>query len=153
MKPYEQIYIKRITKKEKMREAITIFITLCIILLCIYFFIKYVEVAHAAEGEEMNKFYIMTIANEGKIKLRNSKSPWHIYSNDAAGHYRHKIEHIAENKYIMVYMNKPEPDIFYVQMFRVDGETLTFDIPIKYTACQYLNITKEQAARIVNEIN
>lgn len=151
--PQDQIYIKRITRKERIREAITVFITLSAILLFIYLTLTYIEKVHAGEREESmvsHKFYILIMANEGKIKIRGTKSPWFIYSIDAQYHYRHKIEHVAENKYIMVYMNSQEPDTYTVQPFRVDGETITYYTPIKYTTSQYINLTKQDAQRILD---
>ena len=153
--PYENIYIKRITRQEKIKEAIFIFITLSIVLLVIYGIVRYTEYAHAARMEEIMSgtlFNFELLENEGSLRIAGQSTRF-VYSTNAKEHYRHKIEHLVDNKYLMIYMNKSEPNIYYTQIFQVNNLTITFGTVTKYATGEYINITKEQAARIINETN
>ena len=154
--PQDQIYINRITKKERMREAITIFITLSIVLLSIYGILKYMEKQHEGRMSEIMSgklFNVEIEGNQGSIRIAGESTKY-IFSNDAKDQYGHQIEHLNGNIYLMTYKNKFFPNGQRAQLFHVNNKTITYDPPEEYIIeGNYINISKEDAQRILNEVN
>lgn len=151
--PQDQIYIKRITRKERMREAITVFVTLSIVLLSIYGILKYMEKQHEGRMSEIMSgklFNVEIDGNEGSIRIAGEFTKY-IFSNNAKDQYDHQIEHLNGNIYLMTYKNKLMPGGQRAQLFHCFDKTITYDPPEEYIIeGGYLNLTKQDAQRILD---
>jgi len=157
MSPNHQIYLKRMSKRQKMSEAITVFFALSIALLMSYMIIKHVERINTTKVEVKSmaqplEFEHRIVNSNGMIRIKGIKETvWYVFSNDAKDATNISIQPLAGNKYVLGY-SLGDTKIFRAIIFTVIGTTIAFSAEQTFVTSNYLDLTKSDAAKYLTNI-
>ena len=150
MSPNHQTYLKRMSKRQKMSEAITVFFALSIALLMSYMIIKHVEKINTTKAEvtKMNyafkplEFEHRIVNSSGMIRIKGIKETvWYVFSNEAKGATNINVQHLEGNKYVLTY-STGFVATYHTMILTVINSTITFSPEETFTTTNYIDITK-----------
>jgi len=157
MSPNHQIYLKRMSRRQKMSEAITVFFALSIALLMSYMIIKHVERINTKQVEVKTiaqplEFEHRIVNSSGMIRIKGIKeTAWYVFSNEAKDAVNINIQHLEGNKYVLTY-STGFVATYHTMILTVINSTITFSPEEVFIATNYINLTKDDAGKYLVNI-
>jgi len=154
MSPNHQIYLKRMSKRQKMSEAITVFFALSIALLMSYMIIKHVERINAKQVEvkamiQLLEFEHRIVNSSGMIRIKGIKETvWHVFSDEAKDAVNINVQHLEGNKYVLTY-STGFVATYHTMILTVINSAITFSPEEVFIATNYIDLTKDDAGKYI----